>query len=237
MTKFDFDQYEQTLIRAFRDGVKVSLRLRFEGTIMRSRKDAGGSGRDLIDEVVGHQSEKHTHKSDGSYTILNEIVVDRGPNATMSSLEIFGDDEHLTSLAADGIVCSTPTGSTAYNLAAGGSLSHPSNPIILLTAICAHTLSYRPLILPDTMILRIGVPYDARTSGWVSFDGRKRVELCKGDYITIAASRYPFASIMNNQGDDWISSLQVSLNWNSRRVQQKPYDSSDTEERTGSEKG
>lgn len=203
---------------------------------MRSTEGACGSPRDLVEEVIGNQSDHHTHKPDGSYTILNEIVVDRGPNPTMTSLEIFGDDEHLTSLAADGIVCSTPTGSTAYNLAAGGSLSHPSNPVILLTAICAHTLSYRPLILPDTMVLRVGVPYDARTSGWVSFDGRKRVELCKGDYITIAASRYPFASIMNDQGDDWISSLQVSLNWNSRRVKQKPFDS-DTDERTGSEKG
>jgi NAD+ kinase len=92
----------------------------------------------------------------------------------MSSIELFGDDEHFTTLLADGICIATPTGSTAYNLAAGGSLSHPENPVILVTAICAHTLSFRPIILPDTIVLRMGVPYDARTSSWASFDGRER---------------------------------------------------------------
>lgn len=92
----------------------------------------------------------------------------------MSSLEIFGDTEHFTTVQADGVCVATPTGSTAYNLAAGGSLCHPENPVILLTAICAHTLSFRPIILPDTIVLRVGVPYDARTSSWASFDGRER---------------------------------------------------------------
>lgn len=92
----------------------------------------------------------------------------------MSSLEIFGDGTHFTTVQADGVCVATPTGSTAYNLAAGGSLCHPENPVILLTAICAHTLSFRPIILPDTIVLRVGVPYDARTSSWASFDGRER---------------------------------------------------------------
>ena len=94
--------------------------------------------------------------------------------AAMSHIELFGDDEHFTTVLADGICIATPTGSTAYNLAAGGSLSHPENPVILVTAICAHTLSFRPIILPDTIVLRMGVPYDARTSSWASFDGRER---------------------------------------------------------------
>jgi NAD+ kinase len=102
----------------------------------------------------------------------------------MSSIEIFGDDEHFTSVQADGICVATPTGSTAYNLAAGGSLCHPENPVILVTAICAHTLSFRPIILPDTIVLRVGVPYDARTSSWASFDGRERVELRPGEAET-----------------------------------------------------
>ena len=96
----------------------------------------------------------------------------------MSSIEVFGDDEHLTTVQADGVCVATPTGSTAYNLAAGGSLCHPENPVILVTAICAHTLSFRPIILPDSIVLRIGVPYDARTSSWASFDGRERYRPC-----------------------------------------------------------
>lgn len=98
----------------------------------------------------------------------------------MSALEIFGDGEHFTTVQADGVCVATPTGSTAYNLAAGGSLCHPDNPVILLTAICAHTLSFRPIILPDTVVLRVGVPYDARTSSWASFDGRERYKCSAG---------------------------------------------------------
>lgn len=105
LTKFDFEDYQNTLSGAFKEGVTVSLRLRFEGTIMRSqarKKDPGlitdgaaGSSntsseedeestrrdRDLVEELIGEEKEdEHTHKPDGTYEILNEIVVDRGPN-------------------------------------------------------------------------------------------------------------------------------------------------------------
>lgn len=178
LTKFDFEKYPHILTRAFNDGVTVSLRLRFEGTIMRSRpRDSAEEqkSRDLVDELIGDGSDDvNTHHPDGSHNILNDIVLDRGPNPTMSSIEVFGDDEHFTTVQADGICVATPTGSTAYNLAAGGSLCHPDNPVILVTAIAPHTLSFRPIILPDTIVLRIGVPYDARASCWASFDGKER---------------------------------------------------------------
>ncbi|CAF9915948.1 MAG: hypothetical protein ALECFALPRED_010393 [Alectoria fallacina] len=220
LTKFDYSDFRETLTSAFKDGVTVSLRLRFEVTVMRSRTK--GQQRDLVEELIGEEAENdYTHKPDGSYEILNDIVVDRGPNPTMSSIEIFGDDEHFTTVQADGVCVATPTGSTAYNLAAGGSLCHPENPVILVTAICAHTLNFRPIILPDTIVLRVGVPYDARTSSWASFDGRERVELCPGDYVTISASRYPFANVMQQgrRNEDWVRSISEKLNWNSR---QKP---------------
>ncbi|KAB5545677.1 ATP NAD kinase [Coniochaeta sp. 2T2.1] len=233
LTKFDFEQYQSTLTRAFNDGVTVSLRLRFEGTIMRSqrRKIEGAtdedeaerhSQRDLVEELVGEEmDDEHTHRPTGTYEILNEIVIDRGPNPTMSYTEIFGDDEHFTSVLADGVCVSTPTGSTAYNLAAGGSLCHPENPVMLVTSICAHTLSFRPIILPDTIVLRIGVPYDARTGSWASFDGRERTELHTGDYVTISASRYPFASVQapGRRSEEWINSISGKLGWNTRQKQ------------------
>lgn len=222
LTKFDYNDFQDTLTKAFRDGITVSLRLRFEGTIMRSQSKDRSNSRDLVDELIGEESENDfTHKADGKYEILNDIVVDRGPNPVMSSIEIFGDDEHFTTVQADGVCVATPTGSTAYNLAAGGSLCHPENPVILVTAICAHTLSFRPIILPDTIVLRLGVPYDARTSSWASFDGRERVELNPGDYVTISASRYPFANVMpqGRRSEDWVSSISQKLNWNSRQRQ------------------
>lgn len=139
----------------------------------------------------------------------------------MSYTEVFGDDEHFTTILADGVCVSTPTGSTAYNLASGGSLCHPDNPVMLLTSICAHTLSFRPLILPDTIVLRIGVPYDARTNSWASFDGRERLELYPGDYVTISASRFPFASVMphGRRSEDWVNSIRGKLGWNTRQKQ------------------
>ncbi|KAL8392793.1 hypothetical protein RB595_002829 [Gaeumannomyces hyphopodioides] len=239
LTKFDFDEYKETLTTAFSHGVTVGLRLRFEGTIMRSQKkrkkpvlvapEAGGDESsqgepkpDLVEELIGEEKEdEHTHRPDGTYEILNEIVIDRGPNPTMSYLEIFGDDEHFTSVLADGICVSTPTGSTAYNLAAGGSLCHPENPVMLVTAICAHTLSFRPIILPDTIVLRVGVPYCARTGSWASFDGRERIELHPGDYVTISASRYPFASVQapGRRSEDWVNSISGKLGWNTRQKQ------------------
>ncbi|KAF3031995.1 hypothetical protein E8E12_000769 [Didymella heteroderae] len=132
LTKFDYDLYPQTLSRAFEEGITVNLRLRFEATVMRSQaRDSEGQS-DLVEQLIGEEAEdNHTHKPDGTYNILNEVVVDRGPNPTMSSIELFGDDEHFTTVQADGICVSTPTGSTAYNLAAGGSLCHPDNPVIL----------------------------------------------------------------------------------------------------------
>ena len=180
LTKFDFSQYPQTLTRAFGEGVTVSLRLRFEATIMRSKPrpdEEEQLSRDLVEELVGELADdinSHSPAETGSHNIMNDIVLDRGPNPTMSSIEIFGGDEHFTNVQADGVCVATPTGSTAYNLAAGGSLCHPENPVMLVTAISPHTLSFRPIILPDTIVLRMGVPYDARASCWASFDGKER---------------------------------------------------------------
>ena len=112
LTKFEYEEYQATLTKAFNEGVTVSLRLRFEGTIMRSQPrrrirltdgKSGGSGgsestdeddgeynthRDLVEELIGEEKEdEHTHKPDGTYEILNEIVVDRGPNPSESSTD------------------------------------------------------------------------------------------------------------------------------------------------------
>lgn len=88
-----------------------------------------------------------------------------------------GDDHHLTTVQADGLCVATPTGSTAYSLSAGGSLVHPGIPALLISPICPHTLSFRPMLLPDGMELRVCVPYNSRSTAWASFDGRGRVEL------------------------------------------------------------
>jgi NAD+ kinase len=105
LTKFDYDDFAETLTRSFRDGVTISLRLRFEGTVMRSQRrkkrilpeaevngeeaeDDAEPSRDLIEELVGEEKDdEHTHRPDGTYEILNDIVVDRGPNPSESLIK------------------------------------------------------------------------------------------------------------------------------------------------------
>jgi NAD+ kinase len=99
LTKFDYEEFEETLTKSFRDGVMISLRLRFEGTVMRSQKrkktsiengddeedENSNESRDLVEELVGEEKEdERTHRPDGTYEILNDIVVDRGPNPSKS---------------------------------------------------------------------------------------------------------------------------------------------------------
>lgn len=155
-----------------------------------------------------------------TFEVLNDLVVDRGPSPYVSLLEVFGDEHHMTTAQADGLCISTPTGSTAYSLSAGGSLVHPEIPAILITPICPHTLSFRPMLLPDSMELRIAVPYNSRSTAWASFDGRGRVELKQGDHIKVTASRYPFPTVCaENQSIDWFQSISRTLKWNERQRQ------------------
>ena len=89
----------------------------------------------------------------------------------MVRLDVFINDQFLTSVQGDGILISTPTGSTAYNLSCGGSIVHPQSDAVSLTPICPHTLSSRPLILPRSAKITILLPEEARTGAWVTFDG------------------------------------------------------------------
>jgi len=186
---------------------------------MKRRIEEREKQRSLREELL-ERDQPVTHRPDCSTVVLNEIVVDRGPSATMTTAELYANDEFLTSIAADGLCVATPTGSTAYSLAAGGSLCHPALPGMLITVICAHSLTFRPILLPDNIVLRIGVPYDARTSSWVSFDGRRRTELNQGDYITIVTSQYPLPTVqyrMDNK--DWFDSIKRTMNWGDRITQ------------------
>ena len=155
-----------------------------------------------------------------SFEILNDLVVDRGPSPFVSMLEVFADNNHLTTAQADGLCVSTPTGSTAYSLSAGGSLVYPDIPAILITPICPHTLSFRPMLLPDSMELRIAVPYHSRSNAWASFDGRGRIEIKRGDHIKVTASPYPFPAVCpEDQPYPWFDSVSRTLNWNQRQKQ------------------
>ena len=99
---------------------------------------------------------------------------------------------------------------------------HPSIPGILLTPICPHTLSFRPMVLSDSHLLRIAVPSASRSMAYCSFDGKGRVELRQGDYVTVEASQYPFPTVASGSGE-WFTSVQRALRWNTRGAMQKSW--------------
>jgi NAD+ kinase len=155
------------------------------------------------------------------YNVLNEVVIDRGSSPYLAALECFCDDVHLTTVQADGVIFATPTGSTAYSLAAGSSVVHPAVPCILVTPICPHVLSFRSMVFPDHVVLRCYVPDDARAVASVAFDGKHRQELARGDSVQIRMSSYPVPTInRDDHSSDWLGSLKRNFNFNSRARQQ-----------------
>ncbi|KAI8372092.1 ATP-NAD kinase-like domain-containing protein [Blakeslea trispora] len=151
------------------------------------------------------------------YHVLNEVVVDRGPSSNMALLELFGDDQHLTTVQADGLCIATATGSTAYSLSAGGSLTHPKMQCTLITPISPHALGFRPLMLPNEMTIRTAIPFSSRHTAFCSFDGRNRIELKRGDHIKVTLSPYPVQTFScQTVSHDWFNSIQTSLQWNVR---------------------
>lgn len=198
LTNFEFEQFRKRMSNVLESGVRAYLRMRFTCRV---------------------------HKANGKLVceqqVLNELVIDRGPSPYVTQLELYGDGSLLTVAQADGLIIATPTGSTAYSLSAGGSLVHPGVSAISVTPICPHTLSFRPILLPDGMFLKVKVPELSRSTAWASFDGKVRTELDKGDYVTIQASPFPFPTVISSK-TEYIDSVSRNLNWNARE-QQKPF--------------
>lgn len=122
---------------------------------------------------------------------LNDITITRNGHLQMLYFQIFVNGKLLKEYHADGIIVATPTGSTGYNLSAGGPIVEPNASVILLTPICAHTLQTRSVILraEDRIVIRIREREDRETQPMeVSFDGDKNVALCPGDEVHITKS-------------------------------------------------
>jgi len=157
------------------------------------------------------------------YEVLNEVVVNRGNNPYLTKIECFERDRLITVVQADGIIISTPTGSTAYSVSAGGSMVHPCVPAMLFTPVCPHSLSFRPVLLPDSADITLRIPEDARGAAWVSFDGKTRHELRRGDAVRVCMSENPLPTInKSDQTNDWFGSLGRCLKWNERVEQGGP---------------
>lgn len=121
---------------------------------------------------------------------MNDVVIASGA-VRMIYVQVHIGEQTLATYAADGVIVSSPTGSTGYSLSAGGPLVHPSAPVFIVAPICPHTLAARPLIIPDTETVTLRIePYRTDTTGVVSIDGQLEVQIAPGDRITVARSPY-----------------------------------------------
>ena len=117
------------------------------------------------------------------------MVVTKGARSRMIDLSVHVGDEFVTRVKADGLIVATPTGSTAYNLAAGGPIVQPSVDALILTPIAPHTLTNRPIVIPATRPVRVQPHMDDRDEVFVTFDGQAGFQLQAGDEIEVTARR------------------------------------------------
>ncbi|KAJ2914402.1 hypothetical protein MD484_g6015, partial [Candolleomyces efflorescens] len=174
--------------------------------------------------------EKKGEETD-DWQVMNEIALHRGASPHLNTIDIFVDGQHLTEAVSDGLIVSTPTGSTAYSLSAGGPIVHPSLSALVLTPICPRSLSFRPLVFPSTSIITLRIGDRSRAPGGVSMDGRNSHVLQPGELVTVQASPFPVPCInrssiidltemQHREGagpgkeDDWVRDINNLLQYN-----------------------
>lgn len=147
---------------------------------------------------------------------LNDIVISRGEISRLIQLDVDVNGEPLTRYRGDGLIISSPTGSTAYSLAAGGALVTPTAEVFALTPICPHTLSNRSLILPLTSTIRVRA-VSPKPSTILSADGDVIAELSGGDEVTVRRSRRT-VQLMQLPNNSFFEALRQKLNWRGENV-------------------
>ena len=141
---------------------------------------------------------------------LNDVVVSRGGNSGMVELRIHVGDERVANMRADGVIVSTPTGSTAYALSAGGPILHPSIAGWVLVPIASHTLTNRPIVLPDAGPVRMEIVAGRDTS--VNFDMQRLASLLVGDEIVVRRSAHS-VKFLHPKGWSYYATLRKKLRW------------------------
>ena len=157
---------------------------------------------------------KREGKAIAHETVLNDVVINKGALARLARIDTYVDDHYLTTYSADGLIIATPTGSTAYSLAAGGPVVHPEVPGITMTPICPHTLTNRPLILPEDVSIKIRLEKGS-SDMMLTFDGQVGLEINGRDEILVEKARQPI-NIMRIRGLQYFDILKAKLRWSGR---------------------
>jgi NAD+ kinase len=160
---------------------------------------------------------EHKHPQKKSVFAINDIVLHRASNPSLIELKVSVDGKYFNTFRADGIIIATPTGSTAYSLAAGGPIITTQTEVVVLTPICPHTISNRPIVfLPKKNIV---VQYVSKQKPIeVSTDGISQFNLATNETLTILPSKRTF-NIINLENYDHFEILRTKLNWSGKLYQ------------------
>jgi NAD+ kinase len=148
------------------------------------------------------------------HRVLNDVVINKGALARIVDMETSVNGQYLTTFKADGLIVSTPTGSTGYSLSANGPIIHPALASILITPICPHTLTNRPLVVaPDA---RICIKLNSMDEAvFLTLDGQVGVKLFRDDVVQIAKAAHA-TRLIQSRTKDYFEVLRTKLKWGER---------------------
>jgi NAD+ kinase len=148
--------------------------------------------------------------------VLNDVVLTQGTLSRIIDLSVTVDDQFVTRVRADGLIVSSPTGSTAYNLAAGGPILHPRVDGLVITPIAPHTLTNRPLVVPGSSEVRVQPHMDgSRDEVYVTFDGQFGFQLMENDVVSVRRSERPIR-LVRATARNYFEVLRQKLKWGHR---------------------
>ncbi|MDP6179073.1 MAG: NAD(+)/NADH kinase [Desulfatiglandales bacterium] len=146
------------------------------------------------------------------FKALNDIVINKGPLARIIDLDVYINDQFLTTFRADGLIVSTPTGSTAYNLSAGGPILYPTMANFILTPICPFTLTNRPIIFPDSDTISIKMGKESEEEVSLTFDGQVGFDFLHGDKVIIYKSN-EVTNLIKPHDKNYFEILRAKMMW------------------------
>jgi NAD+ kinase len=146
---------------------------------------------------------------------LNDAVITKTARSRMIDLSVSVGDDFVTRVKADGLIIATPTGSTAYNLAAGGPIVQPNVDALILTPIAPHTLTNRPIVIPADSVVRVQPNMEERDEVFITFDGQAGFQLQAGDVITVGRASRPLR-VLRPTTRSYFEVLRTKLKWGER---------------------
>ena len=149
-----------------------------------------------------------------SFLSLNDIVVKNAVSARVINLKVKLGDKQITEWVGDGLIVATPTGSTAYSLAAFGPIVYPTLPVLIVTPICPHLLSFRSLVLADSEVISIQVK--SKSNVMLSIDGQEEINLGHNDIIQIKQAKQRLKLVSLSSNVDYFQILNEKLKWGKR---------------------